>query len=137
MITPVLLLYEITEAPESDDDEILLLNVVQSVDERHPNVDPFAVAQVRAPAVLMRPFPVRSVKYSPLIPRFDVKRFVVVAFDPVALRNVKFWRVVEPVAVRLVAVNDPVTLPFVPVRFVAKKFVDVEFVVVLFCAVKF
>jgi hypothetical protein len=130
VITPVLLLYEMIDAPESDDDEILLLNVVQSVDERHPNVDPFDVAHVRAPAVLMRPFPVRSVKYSPLIPRFVVKRFVVVALDPVALRNVKFWSVDEPVARIFAAESVPDNVSFPPFAVVYERFVVKKFVVV-------
>lgn len=40
--TPVDELYEITDAPESEVDETLLLKVFQSVSERKPSVEAFA-----------------------------------------------------------------------------------------------
>jgi len=84
------------------------------------------------------------------------KKLVVVAFVPVAFRNVKFWRVVEPfnskfvrfpvvpkrfVEKRLVVVAAvPVAFvnnKLVSVPVVEKRFVEVEFVVVELTAVKF
>ena len=58
--------------------------------------------------------------------------FVVVLFTPV-----KFWRVVEPVTRRLLAVKRPVDVIEPKVAAVAKRLVEVAFVVVEFDAVKF
>ena len=55
MMTPVDELYAITDAPESEDDEILLLKFVKSVARRHPKVDVFAVLQVMVLVVRVRP----------------------------------------------------------------------------------
>jgi hypothetical protein len=78
--------------------------------------------------------------------RFEVeatfaKRVVVVAFEVVALRAVKFWRVVDAFARIVPAVNVPV-FSFVEKRLVedavvAKRDVVVAFVVVALSAVKF
>ena len=69
MITPVLLLYAITDAPERDDDDILLLNVVQSADARHPKTADVAVLHVSNPPAFDSPEPVKSVKYSEFNPK--------------------------------------------------------------------
>ncbi len=45
-MTPVDELYEMTEAPESDVEEILLLKTPQSAAVRHPLVEMFATSQV-------------------------------------------------------------------------------------------
>lgn len=45
-MTPVPELYEITEAPEREVEDILLLNLVQSVVERQPKTEAEAVSQV-------------------------------------------------------------------------------------------
>ncbi len=45
-MTPVPELYEMTEAPESEELEILLLKTPQSAAVRHPLVEPFATSQV-------------------------------------------------------------------------------------------
>ena len=57
-----------TDAPESEVLEILLSNLVQSAEAKHPKTADVAVLQVRAPAVLDSPLPVRSVKYSEFVP---------------------------------------------------------------------
>ena len=46
------------------------------------------------------------------------KRLVVVAFEVVALRAVKFWRVVDPLARRLRAVRRPVRVSLPPLAVV-------------------
>ena len=55
MITPVPELYEMTEAPDRDVLDILLLNTLQSAAERHPLVDEFAVSQVTEFTALVSP----------------------------------------------------------------------------------
>jgi hypothetical protein len=47
-----------TDAPESEDEETLLLNVFQSVLERQPKVEPLAVLQTSAPAEVVSPVPI-------------------------------------------------------------------------------
>jgi hypothetical protein len=46
----------------------------------------------------------------------EIAKLVVVAWVPVAFTNVKFWRVVEPVAARLANVRVPVAVMFPAVR---------------------
>jgi hypothetical protein len=46
VMTPVPLVYEMTEAPESEEEEILLLKLVQSAEVRQPKVPLFAVLQM-------------------------------------------------------------------------------------------
>ena len=65
------------------------------------------------------------------------KKLVEVLFEVVELTPVKFWRVVEPVTRRLLAVKRPVDEIEPKVAAVAKRFVEVAFVVVEFDAVKF
>ena len=72
-------------------DEILLLKTVKSAAARQPKTAVVAVAQVSAVAELVKPEPVRSVKYSEFKPRFEeMLSVVVVAFVVVELRAVKF-----------------------------------------------
>ena len=47
-MTPVPLVYEMTDAPESEVLDTLLLKSDQSDDETHPFVEPFAVSHVIA-----------------------------------------------------------------------------------------
>ena len=56
-MTPVPELYEMIEAPERDEDEILLLKTDQSEDVRHPKVEEFAVSQSTSLTVLVSPSP--------------------------------------------------------------------------------
>jgi hypothetical protein len=51
-----------TDAPERDEEEILLLKLVQSEVARQPKTEAEAVLQVRLPAVLFSPEPSREVK---------------------------------------------------------------------------
>ena len=46
-----------TDAPESEEEETLLLKLVQSLVERQPKVAEEAVLQVREPLVVLRPVP--------------------------------------------------------------------------------
>jgi hypothetical protein len=132
-MTPVDELYEMTEAPESDEEEILLLKIFQSAEVTHPLVDAFATSQVIEFTERVRPdekvrafskstpavagttepilFVLRSEEVIPVIANFEV-----VACVEVELIAVKFWSVVEPVARRLAneprpaAVSEPVKL---------------------------
>jgi hypothetical protein len=52
------------------------------------------------------------------------KKFVVVALVVVALRAVKFWRVVEELARKLVAVTWPVEVTLPPLAVVKKRLVE-------------
>ena len=47
-----------SDAPDSEDEETLLLNVFQSVLERQPKVEPLAVLQTSAPAEVVSPVPI-------------------------------------------------------------------------------
>ncbi len=51
----------------------------------------------------------------------DIAKLVVVALEVVALRAVKFWSVVEPVANMLSAVSVPVAVMLVAVKLPAKN----------------
>jgi hypothetical protein len=57
VITPVPAVYEITDAPESEEEETLVLKLVQSEVERQPKVAEEAVLQVRVPFVVLSPAP--------------------------------------------------------------------------------
>jgi hypothetical protein len=113
VMTPVPLLYEMTPAPESEEEEILLLNAVQSVVERQPKVAPDAVLQVRAPFVDVRPAPIllRRVPFremseveSPFVVAVAETKRTEVEAVPVV---VEFWN------------TPPVALTFVAFTFVA------------------
>ena len=97
-MTPVALLYEMTDAPESDVEETLLLKIVQSAPVIHPNVELFAVAQVNTPAELVRPFPVSEVKRE----EFNQKSPDTARFVEVALVVVARVRSTEPLLSRVV-----------------------------------
>ncbi len=133
MITPVDELYEMTEAPESDDEEILLLKIFQSAEVTHPLVDAFATSQVIEFTERVRPdekvrafskstpavagttepilFVLRRLEVIPVIAKLEV-----VAFEEVEFTAVKFWKVEDAVARRLAneprpaAVSEPVKL---------------------------
>jgi hypothetical protein len=49
--------YEITDAPESDEDEIFVLNSVQSAESKQPKTALLAVSQSASFAVRVRPSP--------------------------------------------------------------------------------
>ena len=132
-MTPVDELYEMTEAPESDEEEILLLKIFQSAEVTHPLVDAFATSQVIEFTERVRPdekvrafskstpavagttepilFVLRRLEVIPVIAKLEV-----VAFEEVEFTAVKFWKVEDAVARRLAneprpaAVSEPVKL---------------------------
>jgi len=55
VITPVPAVYEMTDAPERDELEILLLKLVQLAEVRQPNVEALAVSQVMLLTALVSP----------------------------------------------------------------------------------
>jgi hypothetical protein len=61
-MTPVDESYEMTEAPLSEVELILLLKMVNLPEVRQPNVDALAVIQVSASLVTLSPAPVISEK---------------------------------------------------------------------------
>ena len=86
-----------TEVPESDVEEILLLKVDQSEAARHPKVDELEVAHDRALATFTRPEPSNEVKREPFRVRAVATfRFEVVALVPVALTKVREAMVLFP-----------------------------------------
>jgi hypothetical protein len=121
-MTPVPELYEMTDAPERDEEEILLLKVDQSAVAKQPKTAAVAVLHVSAPATFARPEPVRDVKYEALIPNLVAYILVEVLFVVVLLIPVKFWRVDEPVASRLANVPRPAA-DTVPVKLAAELMV--------------
>ena len=132
-MTPVDELYEMTEAPESDEEEILLLKIFQSAEVTHPLVDAFATSQVIEFTERVRPdekvrafskstpavagttepilFVLRRLEVMPVIAKLEV-----VAREEVEFTAVKFWKVEDAVARRLAneprpaAVSEPVKL---------------------------
>lgn len=123
VITPVPLVYAMTLAPESEEEEILLLKLVQSAVERQPKVAEEAVLQVRAPAVEESPVPMDERRvplremsraerpFTVLVA--ETKRFVVDAVPVVVeLVTERFVPVMLPVAETLEALMfEPVMLP--------------------------
>jgi hypothetical protein len=78
VMTPVPLVYEMTEAPEREEEEILLLKLVQSEDVRQPKVPLLAVLQMSWPPESERPAP-KPLKDVPLSER----TLVLIPFDVV------------------------------------------------------
>jgi hypothetical protein len=107
VITPVPELYEITDAPESEEEETLFWKLVQSVVDRQPKVAADAVLQVSVPLVVLSPAPI-ALKVVPL----SVMRFVASPWIVPVAETKRVEVVATPVVVLLVKVApEPVTLP--------------------------
>jgi hypothetical protein len=116
-----------TDAPESEEEETLLLKLVQSVVERQPKVAPEAVVQVKVPLVVLSPapmllnaVPLREMRFveSPwIVPVAETKRMEVEA-TPVVVEFPLERLVKEPVVpVTVPAEETFAALMFPPVMF--------------------
>jgi hypothetical protein len=117
VITPVPELYAMTEAPESDEEEILLLKLVQSAVERQPKVAEDALLQVRVPLVVLSPAPI-ALKEDPLsVMRLVLRPFVVEVPETKSTEVVATPVVVEFVNDAPAPVTFPDALTFVALMF--------------------
>ena len=114
-----------------------MVEKVTSVIVLHPNTPASHVSAFVALLHVLSPAPRKFVVKRFVLDAVVAKKLVEVLFEVVELTPVKFWRVVEPVTRRLLAVKSPDVLSEPKVAAVANKLVEVAFVVVPFVAVKF